>query len=112
MSDHKPLNEKTLELVARRFRILADPLRLQILQALHGGEMSVGELVEAVGAQQANVSKHLQQLHRAGILDRERRGVQVFYAVGDPTIFKLCDLVCGSIDSRLEEELRALREDG
>jgi ArsR family transcriptional regulator len=107
--DHKPLTNKALDLVATRFRLLSEPVRLRILQTLQGREQSVGALVDELGLQQANVSKHLQQLHQAGIVARRREGLQVFYRIADPSIFELCDLVCGSLAEQLESELGAVR---
>jgi ArsR family transcriptional regulator len=108
----KLLSPKTLELVAERFRLLGEPVRLQILQALRDRELSVGQLVQALSLQQANVSKHLQQLHRAGIVGRRREGLQVFYRILDPSMLDLCAVVCGSLAQELERQLDAVRESG
>lgn len=108
-SPHNSLNEKSLRLIAERFRVLGDPLRLQLLNTLGEGELSVGALVERVGASQANVSKHLQTLHRAGLVARRKEGLQVYYKVADRSIFDLCDTVCGSLGEQLAEDLRAIR---
>jgi ArsR family transcriptional regulator len=105
----KPLNPKSLGLIAERFRVLGDPLRLQLLNTLGDLEMSVGALVDLVGASQANVSKHLQILYRAGLVARRKEGLLVYYRVADPSIFHLCDSVCGSLGDRLAEDLRAIR---
>ena len=94
-----------LELVAERFRALAEPARLQILHALSRGECSVTELGEATGMAQANLSKHLQQLHLAGFLTRRREGLFVRYALADRGVLKLCEIMCG----RLESEVTATR---
>lgn len=109
--DHKSLSDKALGMVATRFRLLSEPVRLRILHTLQEREASVGTLVEELGLQQANVSKHLQQLYQAGIVDRRRDGLQVFYRIADDTIFELCDLVCGSLADQLESELDAVRGD-
>ena len=101
MKPHLPLNEEALELVAHRFAVLAEPTRLRLLQELFAGEKSVGELVEATDGTQANVSRHLQTLIRAHILSRRKEGLQVFYAIADPSIFQLCELVCGSLEKQL-----------
>ena len=104
----KPLSEKTLELVAERFRVLGDPLRLRLLQALEPGEKSVAELVAATGASQANVSKHLQLMLRAGVVERRREGLFSFYSVRDARVFQLCDAVCGSLAEHFARELSEL----
>ena len=93
-----PLSDEALELVARRFAVLAEPMRLRLLRALFDGEKNVHTLVELTGGTQANVSRHLQTLTDAHLLRRRKAGLEVFYAIGDPSIFKLCDLVCGSLE--------------
>jgi ArsR family transcriptional regulator len=99
----RPLSPEVLELVARRFAVLAEPMRLRLLQALTGGEKNVHTLAALTGGTQANVSRHLQTLTTAHLLRRRKEGLQVFYAIADPTIFRLCELVRGS----LEKEQRA-----
>ena len=83
--------------LAARFRTLGDPMRLRLLYALTGGERRVGDLVESSGGQQANVSKHLQLLHQQGLVARRKEGTATLYRIADPVVFKLCDLVCGSL---------------
>ncbi|MDD2763175.1 MAG: metalloregulator ArsR/SmtB family transcription factor [Opitutaceae bacterium] len=92
------LSDEALALVARRFAVLAEPMRLRLLQSLFDGEKAVHTLVGLTGGTQANVSRHLQTLTDAHLLRRRKEGLQVFYAISDPTIFKLCDLVCGSLE--------------
>ena len=99
-----PLSPEALEQVARRFAVLAEPMRLRLIQALFGGEKNVTELVAATGGTQANVSRHLQMLVAGHILARRKEGLQVFYRISDPTIPKLCDLVCGSIAKSLNQQ--------
>ena len=92
------VSDEALELVARRFAVLGEPMRLRLLRALFDGEKNVHTLVELTGGTQANVSRHLQTLTEAHLLKRRKDGLQVFYAISDPTLFKLCDLVCGSLE--------------
>ncbi|HTK50221.1 MAG TPA: metalloregulator ArsR/SmtB family transcription factor [Gemmatimonadaceae bacterium] len=101
----KRLSPEMIELVAERFAALAEPRRIHIMQALRGGERTVGELVEATGLGTANVSKHLQQLHRAGFVSRRKDGLHVYYALSGSDVFQLCDLMCG----RVQEEARTRR---
>jgi len=104
-----PMNEGTLELVARRFRTLGEPFRLRILQQLQRGEHTVGALVEALDGNQPNVSKHLQLLYEAGLVSRRRRdGNSILYAIGDPVVFELCQLVCRSEAEKSRRELKEL----
>lgn len=94
------LTDQALDLVAARFKVLADPMRLRLLHALETGEKNVTQLVVATGGLQANVSKHLALLANAGMVARRKEGLNVFYFIADPTIFKLCALMC----SRLQQE--------
>ena len=100
----KTLTGDALELVARRFAVLAEPMRLRLIQALFEGEMNVNALVEATGGTQANISRHLQTLTQAHLLSRRKEGLQVYYAIADPSIFKLCDLVCGSLEKQYNKQ--------
>ena len=100
----KALPPGALELVAARFRMLAEPMRLRLLNELRGGEKTVTELVEATGAGQANVSKHLALLAQAGMVSRRKDGLNVNYFITDQSLFELCDLVCGRIQQELAEK--------
>ena len=95
------LNDEIMALVAERFKALAEPVRLRLLECLRGGERSVGELVETTGLGQANVSKHLQLLHTLGFVTRRKEGLHVYYALGDQSVFELCDMMCGRIEREL-----------
>jgi ArsR family transcriptional regulator len=95
-----PLSDDALELVARRFAVLSEPMRLRLIQSLFEGEKNVNTLVEETGGTQANISRHLQTLTQAHVLSRRKEGLQVFYAIADPSIFELCELVCGSLEKQ------------
>lgn len=86
-----------LDLMAEKFRMLADPTRLAILRALMQGERNVTQVVEETGRNQANVSKHLKLLADAGLVTRRKQGLQVFYRLDDPLVDRLCKLVCETI---------------
>lgn len=97
------LPPETLNLVARRFKVLGEPTRLRLLQTLRSSERTVTELVAVAGTTQANVSKHLALLAEAGLVDRRRNGAHVHYFISEPMIFDLCDLVCSSLRRHHEE---------
>lgn len=90
--------------VAERFRVLSEPIRLNILQALRDGELTVTDLTREMDISQPNASKHLRLLQEAGILRRDQRGNSVYYSIADDSIFELCDLVCGSLEARFREK--------
>lgn len=104
------LTDNTATMVADRFRALSDATRLRILNTLREGESTVGELVTRTGLGQANVSKHLQTLHRHGFVERRKEGTSTIYQIGDPAVFQLCDLVCGGIQGHLERQQAFMRD--
>ena len=106
-----PLPPPLVELIAERFRVLGEPMRIRLLEALRDGEATVGELQDATGASQQNVSKHLGVLHRAGIVGRRKHGNFSVYSIVDPVVFSLCEDVCGGL-RREVHELDALLEGG
>ena len=103
------MTPQTIDLVAERFRTLGEPMRLRLLELLRAGEASVGDLVERTGGGQANVSKHLQILLAGGLVARRKEGTTVLYSLADPSVFRLCDIVCGSVEAQAEARHKALR---
>ena len=92
-----------LRLVARRFKVLSEPARLQLLIALEQGEQHVTALVKLTGLTQANVSKHLGILMEVGMVDRRKQGLNSFYFISDPQIMELCDLMCARLENDLAQ---------
>jgi DNA-binding transcriptional ArsR family regulator len=97
-----PLPDDLVELIARRFRVLGEPMRIRLLDQLRNGEATVGELSEALSASQQNVSKHLAVLSDAGILGRRKERNYVYYRIVDEGVFTLCEDVCGSVQQQLQ----------
>jgi ArsR family transcriptional regulator len=97
-----PLSRAALELIAQRFRALADPTRLALLQALFERERTVQDLCAVTGASQANTSKHLALLLEQGLVARRRDGLFARYRIADPTLERLCRVVCSSLAERHE----------
>ncbi len=98
------LSDTMLEQVAARFRTLGEPMRLRILQVLEGGEKTVSEVVAQTAASQPNVSQHLQELYRAGLVGRRKSGNRVHYWIADPVVFSLCELVCAGAEGKARLE--------
>jgi DNA-binding transcriptional ArsR family regulator len=96
-----PLPPDLADVIARRFRVLGDPLRVRLLDLLRDDELSVSALAEQLGAGQQNVSKHLNVLADAGMLTRRKDGTHVYYRIADEGVFALCEQVCGSVQSQL-----------
>ena len=98
-----PLPDPLTELIAQRFRVLGEPMRIKLLDALRDGDATVGELVDRLGASQQNVSKHLGVLHQAGVVSRAKEGTFVRYAIADSGVFALCEQVCGGLRQQISE---------
>lgn len=106
------LTPEGLALVAGRFRLLSEPLRLQILNRLQEGETSVSQLAEDIGTSQPNVSKHLRLLIEGGLVARRQEKTSVFVRVADASVFELCHAVCGSIENHLVNQARSFTRQG
>ena len=102
----------TLEMVADRFKVLAEPTRLELLNALRDGEKTVTDLVQEARAGQANVSRHLAILYRQGIVERRKEGLFTYYRIADPLLFEICELVCRSLEAATEARRQALGSGG
>jgi ArsR family transcriptional regulator len=100
----KNLSIEALNLIAERFKVLSEPIRLQILTILQEEEKNVNELTKAVQTSQPNVSKHLKILLKNGILNRKQYGNTVYYSIADESIFTLCETVCGSLEEQLKSK--------
>lgn len=97
-----------VEMIARRFKVLSEPMRIQLLDALREEERSVGELVAALGTTQQNVSKHLATLRVEGMIARRKEGNRALYRIADAGVLELCEHVCGGIERELERTGRLL----
>jgi DNA-binding transcriptional ArsR family regulator len=99
-----PLQPDAAELIAGRFRALSDPTRLRIVDQLRrSDELSVGDLTEALGTSQQNVSKHLAALRVEGFVTRRKRGTSSLYSIADPAVLELCDQLCVAMESQLAQ---------
>ena len=93
------LTPDVIMLIAERFKVLAEPARLEILNTLRSGERSVTELVRETGLGQANLSKHLQLLHAHGFVARRKEGVSVYYALAE-SVDELCDIMTHQLNAQ------------
>jgi DNA-binding transcriptional ArsR family regulator len=97
-------SEALIERVSEIFKVLSEPMRIKILDSLRGGEKNVTELIKLTGSQQANVSKHLGIMRKAGVVSARRKGLNIFYSVKEKKFFTLCDNICDYLARRNEEE--------
>ena len=99
----------TFELVAARFKAFGEPARLRILYALRQRGHTVSELIDATGLEQANLSRHLQQLLALGFVSRVKRGQFAHYTLADRDVLGVCDLMCGRINAEIKARRRLLK---
>ncbi len=102
------MTDALLETVARQFGTLSEPSRLRLLRALMEGPLTVTDLVEATGMKQGNVSKHLGILLEARFVAKTKEGNFARYAIADPKLFTLCELMCGRVQEAATRQARAL----
>lgn len=103
-----PLTDRARERMAARFRALGEPMRLKILERLFHSPAAVGEIRSSVGGTQANISKHLGVLRSGGLVRRRRDGSRTVYSIADPSLGRLCALVCDVVRRDAREEAEAL----
>lgn len=92
-----PLPDALVDMIAQRFRVLSEPTRIRLLDALREGPLTVADLQDSTGASQQNVSKHLALLLESGLVRRVKDGNRAFYSIADESLFDLCEQVCGSL---------------
>ena len=102
------LAPEALALIAKRFGALAEPRRLQILQALLAAERNVGDLTGLLETTQPNVSRHLRVLQDAGFVGRRAEGNSAYWFVTDPAVAALCGLVCARLEAGFARQARLM----
>lgn len=88
------VSDAQLEKAAEVFRVMSAPMRLRIISCLCSGEKNVGELLNVINTTQPNMSQHLNMLYAAGVLDKRRDGVQIYYRIVNNNIVNICRAVC------------------
>jgi DNA-binding transcriptional ArsR family regulator len=102
------LSDAARDRIAARFRALGEPTRLKILERLFRAPASVGEVLDFVGGTQANVSKHLALLHAGGLVGRRKKGLRTVYSIADPTLERICEIVCGAVSKEAHTAVREI----
>jgi DNA-binding transcriptional ArsR family regulator len=98
-----PLPEPLVERIAARFRVLGEPMRIRLLEELRNGDRTLEQLAASAETTQPTAAKHLDALHGAGIVGKRTDGDQVVYSIADPTVFALCETVCGGLARQFAE---------
>ena len=86
----KRLSDEQVALIARRARALGDPTRVRILDVLARTEQAVGQIALALDSEPSMISKHLQVLFHAGLVDRRRSASAVIYSIADADLNDWC----------------------
>ena len=110
MSKRLELSPAAISLVAARFKVMGEPFRLRLLQALDRGEKSISALAEELEASQPSVSKHVKILYDSGLIARRQEGNTVYCSIADATVFELCEVVCSSLRERIAQQSQSLAQ--
>ncbi len=87
------LHDEDVDQASRSLKAISHPLRLKILCTLGDREISVQDLVDAVGTSQSNISQHLAIMRDKGILMTRKEANRVFYRVGDVRTLRLISMM-------------------
>jgi DNA-binding transcriptional ArsR family regulator len=99
-----PKKQMNLASRAKVFKALAHPSRLFILEQLTDGERCVCELTDMIGSDMSTVSKHLSVLKSAGVIQDDKRGLQVYYRLKMPCILRFFDCVGEVLEANAKEQ--------
>jgi DNA-binding transcriptional ArsR family regulator len=106
------MDEMVFKIKADFLKGLAQPVRLHIIEYLKDGEASVGKLVQALGVEQSNLSRHLATLRDLGILEARQEKTTVYYRIQDPDIFKVLRPVAELLRKKLKRSEKLLKRLG
>lgn len=87
------MSAENLKKQARLFKMLANPVRLEILQNLCKRKVCVNSLSELVSRRQANISQHLSIMRNMGIIDSQRSGKKQCYYITNNAVKKLIEKI-------------------
>src|SRR5665811_1753836 len=108
-NQHRGDSEGLRQFKAEFFKALGHPMRIQILELLRGGPLSVGQLQEAIGAPASSISQQLAVLRGRNMVATERRGTTVIYHVRDAGLFELLDVARRIFNGHLADTIDLLR---
>ena len=95
---------------AEFFKTLGHPARIRILEVLRDGERPVSELIPEVGIEASHLSQQLGLMRRANLIQARKVGSNVYYSVGDPTLFELLEVAKRIITASLAETQELLEQ--
>lgn len=103
-------NKKLYEVHAEICKTLGNAKRIEILNVLQDGELSVSEIADILGISSANVSQHLAVMKQKGILTARREGINIYYKVSNPKVNQACALMREVLLEQLEEGQKMVRK--
>jgi DNA-binding transcriptional ArsR family regulator len=103
------MNQRYFEKKAEILKAIAQPTRLKILELLKDGERCVCEIYPALEQEQPNISKHLNFMKRAGILDSRKDGLRIIYWIKTPEVLEILRQTGNIMQHEIEEDRRAFR---
>jgi len=103
-TQRKPISGEVIDLTAQRLRVLAEPARIALLDALNDGEAGVQVLADAVGSPHQTASHHLAILYQAGVLSRRREGAMTLYTVADWSAWWVIEQIARWVESCQDEQ--------
>lgn len=99
-------NDELFQLMAQRFKVMSEPVRLKILQLLKDEELSVGDIAERIGLKHGTASSNLVALSKAGLVSCRREGTKVYYRLTNEMVIKICDIACDCIKNEIDEMIK------
>jgi DNA-binding transcriptional ArsR family regulator len=104
------MNQRIFEMHAQVCKVFASPKRIEIINALRGGEKSAGELVDILKISQPNLSQHLAVLRDKGVVKIRKQGQSIYYKIANPKIIKACDLMREVLMDQLKDSQKLAKE--
>ncbi len=105
-----PDTQRLYELKAEIIQAAGHPIRLAVIEFLGRGEQCVCDIVEHVGAQRSNVSRHLSVMVKAGVLESRKDGLKVLYKLRTPCIVNFLACVEQALRERMRRETSLWKE--
>jgi DNA-binding transcriptional ArsR family regulator len=100
----EPLPEEVVELTAERLRVIAEPTRISLMEALNSGEAGVQELADQIDRPHKTASHHLNLLWRAGLLSRRKEGTMTLYALTDWSAWWVVEQIARWVQTRRDQQ--------
>jgi ArsR family transcriptional regulator len=92
------------------FKVLANPTRIHIIETLRSDELSVGEILDHVKVEQANLSQHLSVLRQNHLVVTRKNGNQVLYSLRDPLLIEVLDAMRKYFQKHFDDSIAMLKE--